>query len=63
MSVERTPLQTWTHALHDLLADARDALTDEQYQAFVFVGIEQLRRAGAELVVLEAEDMTAEGES
>ena len=60
MTLERTPLQTWSIALNDLLADARDALDDEQYRAFVFVGIEQLRRVGGQLVVREAEDVTAE---
>jgi len=63
VSVERTPLQTWTYALGDLLADARDALTDEEFKAWVWVSIEQLRRVGEKLVVLEAEDLTAEGDA
>jgi len=52
--IPETPLQVWTRALFDLLADARDVLDEEQWASFVAISCERIGIEAARLVVAEA---------
>ncbi len=50
----RTPLQVWTAALFNLLADAREELDDTSYVAFASIVVERVEIEAARLAVGEA---------
>ena len=50
----QTPLQVWTAALFNLLADAREELDDTSYVAFASIVVERVEVEAARLAVGEA---------
>ena len=50
----QTPLQLWTRVLFDLLADARDELSDDEYRALVEILCDRLGLEAARFVLGEA---------
>jgi len=50
----QTPLQVWTAALFNLLADARDELSDDEYRALVEILCDRLGLEAARFVLGEA---------
>jgi hypothetical protein len=47
----RTPLQRWSGATFDLLADARDGLGDREYSVYVRIICERIRFEAARLEI------------
>lgn len=50
----QTPLQIWSAALFNLLADAREELDDTSYVAFASIVVERVEIEAARLAVGEA---------
>jgi hypothetical protein len=61
MSQRSTPLQVWLNALYDVLSDAREALGDEEYAAFIFIATERVAREAGKLAIDEARRAADEG--
>jgi len=51
---QATPLQAWTRAIFSLLAEARDELSDDEYEAFVMIICDRIGLEAARLFLGEA---------
>jgi hypothetical protein len=60
MDDRRTPLHVWTISLHNLLADAHEALDAEGWRAFVWIAGEMIDAESRKLVVAEASEAAEE---